>query len=281
MTPSSAPDSREGFPAEVWEGLSAEAWATRLGIPTVEFHTRIGSTSDRARQLVEGGHRLAAIVVADRQSAGRGRRGRRWQSDCARGLWLTAAFAGDGSADRSLPLRVGLAASRALEALAPEVHIQVKWPNDLVVGDRKLGGILCEGMPGAVLIGIGLNLNHAEPDLPVDVAPPATSLLLENGGRPVPRGSAMARLADALTPLRARPDAGIPAGDLVALNARSALKGRRLSASGVVRDCTGSVCKVAGLAATAGEILPDGSLELRDDTGARSLLIAGTVESWS
>ncbi len=281
MTPNSALDSREGSPAEVWEGLPAAAWAARLGVATVEFHTRIGSTSDRARQLVEAGHRLPAIVVADRQSAGRGQRGRRWESDSTRGLWLTAAFAGHGSEDPSLPLRVGLAASRALEALAPEVRVQVKWPNDLVVGDRKLGGILCEGTPGAVLIGVGLNLNHARSELPVEVVPPATSLFLENGTRPVPRGSALARLADALTALRARPDPRIPADDLAALNARSALKGRRLSARGVVRDCTGSVRKAADLAATAGEILPDGSLELRDDTGARSLLIAGSVESWS
>ena len=281
MTPNSALDSREGSPAEVWEGLPAEAWADKLGIPMMEFHSRIGSTSDRARQLVEGGHRLPAIVVADRQSAGRGRRDRRWESDSTRGLWLTAAFAGQGSEDPSLPLRVGLAASRALEALAPEVRVQVKWPNDVVVGDRKLGGILCEGMPGAVLIGIGLNLNHAEAELPVEVDSPATSLLLENGARPVPRGSALARLADALTALRARPHAGIPADDLAELNSRSALEGRRLSASGVVRDCTGSVRRVADLAATVGEILPDGSLELRDDTGARLQLVAGSVESWS
>lgn len=274
-------DSRGGSPTEVWEGLSAETWAARLGIPTVEFHTRIGSTSDRARQLVEGARRLPAIVVADRQSAGRGRRGRRWESDSTRGLWLTAAFAGQGSEDPALPLRVGLAASRALEALVPAVRVQVKWPNDLVVGDRKLGGILCEGMVDAVLIGIGLNLHHAEAELPVEVDPPATSLVLQNRGRPVPRGSALARLADALTALRARPHTGIPADDLAELNSRSTLKGRRLSASGVVRDCTGSVRKVTGLAATAGEILPDGSLELRDDTGARSALIAGSVKSWS
>lgn len=249
-------------------------------MPTVELHDRIGSTSDRARQLVEIGHPLPAIVVADRQSAGRGRRGRRWQSDSSRGLWLTAAVAGQGAEDPALPLRAGLAVSRALEALAPEVRIGIKWPNDIVVGDRKLGGILCERVRRAVLIGIGLNLNHSAADLPADVVPPATSLLIESGG-PVPRGGALARLADALAALRTEPDAVIGNAELAELNARSALRGHRLSVSGVVRHCTGSVRKVVGLAATAGEILPDGSLEVRDDTGARSLLIAGSVDMWS
>ncbi len=275
------PDSLLGS----WEGRSAEAWAAGMEIPTVEFHSRIGSTSDRARELAENGLPLPAIVVADRQSAGRGRRGRRWESDTPRGLWLTAAVgldtavAGRGEAT-VLPLRVGLAVSRALERFAPAIRVEVKWPNDIVVGDRKLGGILCEGVPGAVLIGIGLNLNHPAAELPADVAPRATSLLLECG-RAVSRGGALTQLADALGELWTRPDAGIAADDLVELNARSALRGRRLSVSGVVRDCTGSVRKAIGLAATAGEILPDGSLEVRDDSGARSRLIAGSVESWS
>ena len=277
MTPSSLLDS--------WEGRSTKAWAVGMQVPTVEFHSRIRSTSDRARELAQNGLPLPAIVVADRQSVGRGRRGRGWESDTPSGLWLTAAVglaaavAGRGEAT-VLPLRVGLTVSRALEAFAPEIRVEVKWPNDIVVGDRKLGGILCEGVPGAVLIGIGLNLNHPAAELPADVAPPATSLLLECG-RAVSRGHALTQLADALGELWTRPDAGIAADDLVELNARSALRGRRLSVSGVVRDCTGSVRKAIGLAATAGDILPDGSLEVLDDSGARSRLIAGSVESWS
>lgn len=266
---------------KTWEGLSAEVWAARLGVRTVEFHARIGSTSDRARQLVEQGHRLPAMVVADRQSAGRGRRGRRWHSDSSRGLWLTAAVAGQGSEHPALPLRVGLAVLRALAALAPDVHVGVKWPNDIVVGDRKLGGILCERMRHAALMGIGINLNHSAAELPVDVAPAATSLLLESDRGPVARGCALTRLAEALAAVWTGPATDIAAEDLAELNARSALRGRRLSVSGVVRDCTGSVRKVTGLPAKAGEILPDGSLEVRDDTGARSLLIAGSVDTRS
>ena len=263
-----------------WKGLSAEAWAGRMQVATVEFHARIGSTSDRARRLAEDGRRLPAIVVADRQSAGRGRRGRRWESDSKRGLWLTAVAAGHGREAPALPLRVGLAVSRALESFTPEVRIEIKWPNDIVVGDRKLGGILCERVPGAVLIGIGLNLNHAAAELPGRVAPPATSILLECG-RPISRGGVLARLAEVLRALWTRPDEEIAAEDLERLNERSALAGRRLSVSGVVRHCSGSVRKVTKLAATAGDILPDGSLAVRDESGARSQLIAGSVESWS
>lgn len=272
MTPNS--------PLEAWEGVSTDAWAGRMQVPTVEFHTRIGSTSDRARQLAEDGCRLPAMVVADRQSAGKGRRGRRWESDSPHGLWLTAVVAGRGGETRVLPLRVGLAVSRTLEVVAPEVRVEIKWPNDIVVGDRKLGGILCESVRDAVLIGIGLNLNHPAPELPTDVTPPATSLRLECG-HPIARARALTHMAQALGALWTRPAAGIVAEDLAELNARSALRGRRLSVSGVVRHCTGSVRRVVGFAATAGDILPDGSLEVQDDSGIRSLLIAGSVESWS
>ena len=289
-----------------WEGRRAAEWADRLGAATVEFHDRIDSTSDQARRLVDDGRPLPALVVAERQARGRGRMGRRWESDTARGLWFTVAHGaggqgggeqgagghgagadGRGSSGRVaqghgagvLPLRAGLAVAVALEAVAPSVRIRVKWPNDLLVEGRKVGGILCERASGAVLVGVGLNLNHRAHELP-EVTPPATSLRLESG-RWQQRGQVLERALDALATVWKRPAARIPADELDALNARSALGGRPLSVSGVVRDSSRGPRAVEGFAAEAVGLRADGSLEVRDRAGRHWRVIAGTVENWS
>lgn len=262
-----------------WEGRDTPWWADRLSVAAAEFHSRIGSTNDRARELAGAGGALPAIVVADRQWGGRGRRGRRWESDTPKGLWFTIARHGWAAGTETLPLRAGLAVARALEADAPDLRIQVKWPNDLVVRHRKLGGILCERASGAMLVGIGLNLDHTEEELP-GVVPPATSLRIETGLR-LARGAVLAGVADALERVWERPGSTIPSSELEALEARSPLVGRPLSVSGVVRDSREGVRAVESLAAVGSSLLPDGSLEVRDDSGERWRVIAGTVESWS
>ena len=279
-----------------WEGRRAAEWADRLGAATVEFHDRIDSTSDQARRLVDEGRSLPALVVAERQARGRGRMGRRWESDTARGLWFTVAHGagghgagadGRGSSGRVaqghgagvLPLRAGLAVAVALEAVAPSVRIRVKWPNDLLVEGRKVGGILCERAGGAVLVGVGLNLNHRAHELP-EVTPPATSLRMESG-REQPRGQVLERTLGALATVWKHPAARIPADELDALNARSALGGRPLSVSGVVRDSSRGPRAVEGFAAEAVGLRADGSLEVRDRAGRHWRVIAGTVENWS
>ena len=190
------------------------------------------------------------------------------------------ARAGPGDATATLPLRVGLAVARTLDAVAPAVTTQVKWPNDIMVAGHKLGGILCENARGAVLVGIGVNLNQPLEELPSDVTPPATSLLLQSG-RAASRALVLEQLADALYALWSRPAGEIPADELEALNTRSALRGRRLSVSGVVRHSSGPPRRVEALSATGDLFLADGSLEVCDDNGNRLRVIAGSVESWS
>ena len=226
------------------------------------------------------GRPLPAIVLADRQTAGRGRRGRRWASDTARGLWFTLARTSPGGASATLPLRIGLAVARALDAVGHEVRTEVKWPNDVMAGGHKLGGILCEQAGRALLIGIGVNLNQSPEELPSGISPAATSLRLRSG-RPASRARALERLADALRAVWSRPSASIPSDELDALNSRSALLGRRLSVSGVVRHCSGSSCKVEAFPATGGFLLADGSLAVRDDRGAQLRVIAGSVQTRS
>ena len=262
----------------LWEGRSAEDWRRRCSLQTVEFHSRIGSTSDRARDLVREGSALPALVVADRQSAGRGRRGRRWVSDTSLGLWCTVARSWTGEDLGPLSLRVGLAAARGIESVARGLRIDVKWPNDLFASGRKVGGILCERAARAVLVGIGVNVNQRMRDLPLGPTPAPTSVLVESG-REMPRGRVLEAVMESLEQVWARPGRLIPPAELTALRARSPLGGHRLSVDGAVRHSSGRARTVRGLVATSTGLRADGSLGLRDEGGRRLSLIAGSV-SW-
>ena len=128
----------------------------------IEVHALLDSTPARARERVLAGLRAPAAVLADAQSAGRGRSGRTWQSPPCAAVYLTLVWpsARPVAAQSGLSLVVGLAVRACLARW--QVHAQLKWPNDIWVEDRKLGGILVEGLPHAagstLLIGIGLNL---------------------------------------------------------------------------------------------------------------------------
>ncbi len=112
---------------------------------------RVGSTQTEARGLLAG---RPVLVVADRQDAGRGRSGRRW-AEADRGLYASLAFAPEWPPSEwpVLPLLAGLAARDALAG-----RPGLKWPNDLVLDDGKVGGILVEAADGEVVAGLGVNL---------------------------------------------------------------------------------------------------------------------------
>ncbi|NOX54020.1 MAG: biotin--[acetyl-CoA-carboxylase] ligase [Planctomycetes bacterium] len=153
-------------------------------VKDVESHARLGSTNDRALELCAMGlppERLPLLVLADRQTAGRGRGTHRWWS--ADGA-LTFSVVLDRNqlalpADR-LPivaLLAGLAVARTLVDRLPEVPIGLKWPNDVWVMGRKLGGILIEtAADGPVVVGIGLNVNNSLAQAPDELQHTAASL---------------------------------------------------------------------------------------------------------
>lgn len=168
----------------------------------VEFHARIGSTNDRAREALAepGGEGLA--VVADLQTAGRGRRGRSWVSPpgvnlmVSVGLWprLAARDAWHLAAASSLAVR---------EACRPWAELGVKWPNDLVDAvDGKVAGLLLEttldgDRLATSVIGIGINVNWSKAEMPSEIADRASSLS-ELAGTQVDRVALLARLLAAL-----------------------------------------------------------------------------------
>jgi BirA family biotin operon repressor/biotin-[acetyl-CoA-carboxylase] ligase len=125
------------------------------------------------------------VIVAERQTGGRGQHGRTWESP-AGGLYMSAVIEQVAPERRNLlALIAGVAVARTLQELGHAVKLQ--WPNDIVTssGGKKLGGILCEaaanGTRWAGIVGIGLNVNTAIADLPAALRSRATSLLAQTG----------------------------------------------------------------------------------------------------
>jgi biotin-[acetyl-CoA-carboxylase] ligase BirA-like protein len=139
-----------------------------------------------------------AVAVADEQTAGRGRLGRRWFAPAGTSLLCSVQLRPEVSPER-LPELTGVAARACAEAIAAMTGIQpeVKFPNDLLVGGRKVAGILAEAREGRVVLGVGVNVNVEEIDLPTEVDRPATSLLAETG-RTISRAGLLVELLERL-----------------------------------------------------------------------------------
>jgi BirA family biotin operon repressor/biotin-[acetyl-CoA-carboxylase] ligase len=148
--------------ANHYAGADEVTIATRCGVPRLALFDEVTSTLDVAHPLARAGAPEGTLILAERQTAGRGRSGRAWASDEGAGIWSTLiARPTDEAALDVLSLRVGLAMARALEAFTDD-EVRVKWPNDLVLDGGKLGGILIESRwreerVDWVAIGIGIN----------------------------------------------------------------------------------------------------------------------------
>ena len=150
----------------------------------------LDSTNETAKQWARDASTLAphgAVVTADEQTAGRGRRGRNWVSPKGTGVYLSIIWRPEIQTAQigQLTIVVALAAARALEKISG-LELQTKWPNDVLLNGKKIGGVLCEaelenGKVKFVIAGIGLNLNFETSELPVRPVFPATSLRIESG----------------------------------------------------------------------------------------------------
>jgi BirA family biotin operon repressor/biotin-[acetyl-CoA-carboxylase] ligase len=135
----------------------------RYGASRTIHLPEVTSTLDVAHDVAAQGAAAGTLILADMQTAGRGRMGRTWRSEPGAGIWLTLIERPrDASALEVLSLRVGLALAPALDAFA-DGPVRLKWPNDLYVDQRKLGGVLIEArwreaQPEWVAIGVGINL---------------------------------------------------------------------------------------------------------------------------
>ncbi|MBK5220119.1 MAG: biotin--[acetyl-CoA-carboxylase] ligase [Thermoleophilia bacterium] len=144
-------------------------------------YRRTDSTNTRARELAAAGAPHGTVVTAAEQTAGRGRQGRAWTAPPGKALLYSALVRPLDERHMMLPLSVPLAVAEAAEELAPGIECEVKWPNDVLVGRRKLAGVLIEARPrdGWAVIGVGLNLAIAPEEFPRELRDTATSLQIE------------------------------------------------------------------------------------------------------
>ena len=147
-----------------YDGLDAGALERLTGAPVVLLAATVPSTQDEVHRLAAAGAPSGAVVLADAQTGGRGRLGRAWHSPAGKGVWLSVLLRPGGRPlGGALAIRAGLAALAAVAEVAPAVEARIKWPNDLVIGGRKVGGILCEARwtatgPAWVAVGVGVNV---------------------------------------------------------------------------------------------------------------------------
>jgi len=185
-----------------------------------------GSTNFDVTALARSGSPDGLVLIAEHQSAGRGRAGRRWESPPRRGVLLSVLLVPGPPLFLSglVPLATGLAVCDAIERVVPSFEPALKWPNDVLAGTSKVGGILVESELGDaglrhVVVGIGLNVNHADGEVPEN----ATSLRIETGSL-VDREPLVVALLIALE--RRLAELPEPEGVLAAYRRRSATLGR-------------------------------------------------------
>jgi len=163
------------MPLSHWEGESVLGLRDQWSVPALEVYEQLSSTNDRAFELARSGASSFSVVVAEEQTHGRGRRGAIWHSVRGAGLWMSLVLPGP-RVPLHLPLIIGVSVSEAIEESCNGVEVGIEWPNDLMVGGKKLGGILCETVAGHVVAGIGVNTRNLSEGLPIEIEARATSL---------------------------------------------------------------------------------------------------------
>lgn len=163
------------------DSLSPEAVLPRLRGRFGRPYEHVASTPS-TQLLLAADAPEGALVTAEEQTEGRGRLGRRWLAPPGTSLLCSLQLRPDVRGER-LPELTGVAARAVAETVAAvaAVEPELKFPNDVLVGGRKLAGVLAEAREGRVVLGIGINVNVAGVDLPREVDTPATSVLVETG----------------------------------------------------------------------------------------------------
>ncbi len=149
-------------------------------VAEAEYHAVLGSTNDRAIELAAcGPGDLPVLILADAQTAGRGRGGNRWwtgQGSLAMSLLLEAIPADRGAAPL-ISLAAAVAIVDTVSSIRPSSRVGIHWPNDVLVDGRKLAGILAEVLPdGRCVLGLGVNTNNSLADAPSDLQATAITL---------------------------------------------------------------------------------------------------------
>jgi len=256
-------------------GAFTRALTTRRMGRTLIARARVESTNDVAWETLAAGMPDGTTVVTDEQTRGRGRAGRSWWMAPGRALALSITLhpGCDARELGALPLVVGLALAEAIERLGTRSRgtVRLKWPNDVLIGERKLAGILCEsrrraGAGDAVVVGVGVNVAQQAGEFPAEIASSATSLAIE--GVRTSRERVAAELLNRLEPLWDEHAEGGREVVLERWRARADFWGREVT----VRTPAGAVTGVAR------RLDEDGGLVVALAGGAETTVLAGDLE---
>lgn len=170
------------LPPVVLTGLRSGVMGRR-----VFAYKSIGSTNDSAKRLAESDSPEGTMVIAEKQTKGRGRLGRSWHSPQNKGLYFSLILRPRLAVEKmsALSLVAALSISRVIENLT-ELEPRIKWPNDCLVGGKKVAGILIDisaelGRISYAVLGVGLNINMTARDFSTEIRKKATSLAIETG----------------------------------------------------------------------------------------------------
>ncbi|MBW2650108.1 MAG: biotin--[acetyl-CoA-carboxylase] ligase [Deltaproteobacteria bacterium] len=173
---------------EIQEGLNTGI----IGKKDIYHHRLTDSTNVRAKYLADEGAAEGTVIIAEEQERGRGRKGRDWFSPEGKGIYVSIILRPGLAPSESpkLTLMTAVAVAEALLSLT-SLDVRIKWPNDIMIRERKLAGILTEISTEMdaieyVIIGLGLNVNIPYDLFPADISDTATSIILETG-RQFPR----------------------------------------------------------------------------------------------
>jgi BirA family biotin operon repressor/biotin-[acetyl-CoA-carboxylase] ligase len=173
---------------EIQEGLNTSVFGKR----SIHYFSHTDSTNNRAKLFASEGAPEGTLIVAEEQTSGRGRRGRRWFSPSSEGIYTSIILRPSISPNEApkLTLMASVAVAETLLSMT-SLALSIKWPNDIIINGRKIAGILTEISTEMeridyVVIGVGINVNTPRKSLPSDIKDTATSVLMETG-KPFPR----------------------------------------------------------------------------------------------
>jgi BirA family biotin operon repressor/biotin-[acetyl-CoA-carboxylase] ligase len=239
----------------------------------LHYYQDLDSTNRMAQQLARQGATEGTVVVAERQLSGRGRQGRAWHSPAGVGLYCSLILrpALPPNQIQLLTLAVAVAVVRTIAAQTL-ISPKIKWPNDILIGEKKVAGILTEAEAAAeriahVVVGVGINVNHTAAELGSGLEALATSLRLEVG-HSMPRAALAVQLFVELETWYERLKGRDSSAILEEWRRHAATLGRR------VRVLLGQTT-VEG---TALDVTREGALVLEARDGSRTVVHAGDVE---
>jgi BirA family transcriptional regulator, biotin operon repressor / biotin---[acetyl-CoA-carboxylase] ligase len=238
--------------------MPAPARISEVGRWQIHHFPELDSTNGYLLAEARGAAPPGLVAVADVQTAGRGRLDRRWEAPAGSSLLVSVLLRSPADPGRAV-MAAGVALARAVDDVAG-VPAGLKWPNDLVVGERKLAGLLAEREGDALVVGAGCNVNWAS--FPPELAATATACNLE-AGRAVDRNALLVAYLTAFA------DA-LDAGDAIlgAYRDRLVTLGRRVRVERIAGPA------VEGAATAVGD---DGALTVRDDDGVDHTVTAADV----